>query len=264
MSGLFRLTLLPYLQSWESGTGTMRLNVIAYPVGDPRLSLTDGLGVAGPAIADASLVLRANLSSNVAQLPLASTVDATTDIALVMPPNRHTVFNAMYAVYAPSQPELPPANTATATVSKYLTQSYRGAFPFIRPKTPLAVVDDSYHRMLTCPPAGPVTVPPQRDLSWAEVFANVLRAPQIMRDAGLLHTVDLTAPDPNFFQHGGWISFTLSPTSDYADAAGLPGFVRSYATRVPALTTMETRPLFTAVLFPLFPDATAAGAAAAG
>lgn len=263
MPGIYRLTLLPYLQSWDTGTRTVRLNVVTYPVGDPRRPLTDGLGVSGPAIADASLVLRANLSRAVDQLPLLTSVDATRDLPLPPPAGRRAVFDAFYDVYHPVAPEPAPVRTAANTLSKYLTRSYRDSFAFVRPRTPLALTDDSFRCMLRCPPPARPPPPGPRDPSWAEVFANILRVPPLMRRAGLLYTLDVPLPADDFYQDGGWLFFTLAPTSDYASAVGLPNFVRSFATRVPPLSVARPRPVFTAVLFPVFPDATAAAAVAA-
>lgn len=261
MPGLYRLTLLPYLQAWDSAAGTLQLNVVAYPIGDPRSSLTAGLGVPGPAIADASLVLRANLSRSVDQLPLATSVDWTTDRALTMPAGRHAVCDALYEVFKPAAAEAASPRTAATALNKYLTQSYRRSFAFTQPKTPLARTDDSFRCMLNCPPPVKLTKSPPPDRSWAEVFSTALRVPPVMRAAGLLHTVDITPP-AGFYTHGGWLFFTLAPASDYAAAAGVAGFLRTYATRVPALAVSTKRSIFTAVLFPVFPDAATASAAA--
>ncbi|HVE87031.1 MAG TPA: hypothetical protein VND93_29445, partial [Myxococcales bacterium] len=228
MAGLYRLTLLPYLQAWRTGTRRLLVHVVAYPIGDPLRPLTDGLGVAGPAIADASLVLRANLSRAVDQLPLATAVDATADLPLAMPPGRRDLFDALEAVFHPTGTEQPPVRAAAGTLAKYLTRSYREAFAFVRPKTPLALTDDSFRCMLRCPPPGPPPPPPPPpDRTWAEVFAACLRVPPLMRRAGLLHTVEVPLPSDDFYAGGGWLFFTLAPSSDYADAVGLPGFARS-------------------------------------
>src|SRR5262249_11287266 len=146
--------------------------------------------------------------------------------------------------------------------SKYLTQSYRNAFAFVQPRTTLGLTDDSFRCMLHCPPPV-ITVPkPPPDRSWAEVFANALRVPPLMRRAGLLHTVEVTLPGDDFYASGGWLFFKLAPGSDYADAVAIPGFVRSFATRIPVLDVKQARPVFTAVLFPVFPDAPSAAAEA--
>jgi hypothetical protein len=263
MAGLFRLTILPYLQAWNRATRTLQLNVVLYPIGDPRNSLTAGLGVAGPAIADASIVLRANLSRAVDQLPLATSIDFTTDLALTMPAGRRDVFNGLDSAFHPTALEAAPVRTAANTLNKYLTKSYRNAFAFAQPRTPLALTDDSFRCMLNCPPPGKIIPKPPPDRSWAEVFANALRVPPIMRRAGLLHTVDVVLPADDFYNAGGWLSFTLAPASDYATAVAIPGFTRSFVTRVPALDVAQPRQVFTSVLFPLFPDAPTAAAQAA-
>src|SRR5262249_51752148 len=132
MPGLFRLTILPYLQIWERASRTLQVNVVLYPIGDPRSSLTGGLGIPGPAIADASIVLTASLSRTVGQLPIATSVDHTADSPLVMPPERLDVFNGLDAAFHPSAAEMPPVRTADKTLTKYLTKSYREAFAFVQ------------------------------------------------------------------------------------------------------------------------------------
>jgi hypothetical protein len=263
MPALFRLTILPYLQAWNGNTRTLQLNVVLYPIGDPRNSLTAGLGVAGPAIADASITLRANLSRSVSQLPMATAVDTTIDLPLVMPDNRIEVFDGLDAALQPTLAELPSTWSSTTTISKYLTRSYREAFAFTQPRTSRALIDDSFRCMLNCPPPVMPLPHPPAERTWAEVFAIALRVPPIMRRAGLLHTVEVVLPDSTFYSSGGWLFFTLAPDSDYADAAGSPGFVRSYATRIPALDALHARPVFTAVLFPVFADPFAASAQSA-
>jgi len=52
------------------------------------------------------------------------------------------------------------------------------------------------------------------------------------------------------------------PRADYATAVAIPGFTRSFVTRVPALDVAQPRQVFTSVLFPLFPDAPTAAAQA--
>src|SRR4029079_14706155 len=131
-------------------------------------------------------------------------------------------------------------------------------------RTPLALTDDSFRCMLHCPPpAVPPSPPPPPDRTWAEVVAHCLRVPPVMRRAGLLHDVDVELPADDFYAAGGWLFMTLAPSSDYADAAALPGFVRSFAPRVPPLSFAAPRSVFTAVLFPVFPDAASAAAVAA-
>jgi hypothetical protein len=262
MAPIYRLTVLPYLQTWHRTTATLELNVLLFPTGDPRLSLTTGLGVPGPAIADASITLTANLSRAVDELPLMTTIDAHFDLPLTMPAGRHDVFDAMGDAFHPDGAEVPPVRDAAKTMSKYLTRSYREAFAFTSPKTALAITDDSFRCMLKCPPPNKPVPPAPHKRSWAEAIANASRLPLVMRRAGLLHTVTIPLPDPAFYADAGWLFFTLAASSDYAAAAALPNFFRTYATRVPSLSTTNDRSVFTAVLFPVFADATAASAVA--
>src|SRR5258705_9609110 len=115
MPSVYRMTVLPYLQAWQHASGSLVLNVLTYPTGDPRVSLTDGLAVAGPAIADASLTLRANLSRAVDELPLMTTIDATLDVPLVMPAGRRDVFDALADVFHPDGTEAPVVRDASNT-----------------------------------------------------------------------------------------------------------------------------------------------------
>src|SRR6185295_17286762 len=90
-----------------------------------------------------------------------------------------------------------------------------------------------------------------------------MRAPLVLERAGLLHRLAIPLPAGDFYKDGGWLFFGLAPGSTYADATSEPSFLRTYATRVPALvpSAAPARPLFTPVLFPVFADATAAAAA---
>lgn len=91
-----------------------------------------------------------------------------------------------------------------------------------------------------------------------------MRQPKVLIEAGLLHEIEVPLPntEPDLYANGGWLFLTLDPSSDYyASSETVPGFLRSFATRVPALAAATLRPIFTAVLFPVFADATAAAAA---
>jgi hypothetical protein len=258
-----RLTLIPYLQRWNASSSTLTINALLVPDGDPRLSLTDGFGVAGPAIADAQPVLRANLIASADQLPLTTAVDHALALPLTQQAGRGAVFDQLDALFSPSAPAQLTPRTADRTLRKYLTRSYRDAFAFVAPRTELAVIDDSYHCLLRCPPKSPPTPPPAAPppRSWLDALGYAMRQPQILRAAGLLHTLEVALPGAGYYSDGGWLFLTLDAAGDYASAAALPGFLRSFATRVPSLSGDHERPLFTAVLFPVFADATAAAAA---
>jgi len=256
-----RLTLIPYLQAWDGAAATLTLNVLAIPDGDPRASLTEGFPTDGPPICEAALTLTVNLSSEVGQLPMRSEVGASVGVPLPMPPERRLVFEALEAIFAPSAPAAMPVRSAAGTLHKYLTPSYRDAFAFVAPRTELASVDEDYKCMLRCSPKQPLPTPTAPQYSWIDALGYAVRQPMVLRAAGLLHTIEVSLPSAELYANGGWLFLTLDPSSDYASSAALPGFLRSFATRVPALEAATPRPVFTAVLFPVFADATAAAAA---
>jgi hypothetical protein len=73
---------------------------------------------------------------------------------------------------------------------------------------------------------------------------------------GILYSVELTLAPPTLFTAGGWVFFTLAPTSDFfAQWTADAGFARCFATRVPALKLGTGRPVFTATLFPVAANA---------
>jgi hypothetical protein len=188
-------------------------------------------------------------------------VSASVEVPLTMPPDRRLIFEALEALFEPSVPAALPVRSAERTVHKFLPTSYRDAFAFVAPRTPLASVDEEYKCMLRCPPKKPLPKPAPPTYSWIDALGYALRQPMVLRAAGLLHTIEVTLPSAELYANGGWLFLTLAAGSDYASSAPLPGFLRSFATRVPALAASIERPIFTAVLFPVFADATAAAAA---
>ncbi len=260
MSSVPRLTLIPYLQSWNGASATLTLNVVAIPDGDPRASLTEGFPTTGPPISEAKLVLAANLSSEVTQLPMLTEISASVSVTPPMPSERGLVFEALEALFKPSVAAALPVRSSERTLHKYLAPSYRNAFAFVSPRTELASIDDEYKCMLRCPPKQPLPKPAPPSYSWIDALGYAMRQPMVLRAAGLLHTIEVTLPTPDLYAEGGWLFLTLDASSDYASSAPLPGFLRSFATRVPSLSAATKRPIFTAVLFPAFADAGAAAA----
>jgi hypothetical protein len=260
MASVPRLTLIPYLQSWDGASATLTVNVVAIPDGDPRAPLTDGFPTIGPPINEAQLTLLANISFEVGQLPIEGETSATVSVPLSMPTERARVFQALEELFHPSATASLPVRSAQRTLHKFLPPSYRDAFAFVAPRTALASVDDEYKCMLRCPPKQPLPKPKPITYSWIDAIGYALRQPLVLRAAGLLHTIEVALPKADLYAEGGWLFLGLDPSSDYASSAPLPGFLRSFATRVPALEASTRRSIFTAVLFPVFPDATAAAA----
>src|SRR4029434_1062677 len=132
---------------------------------------------------------------------------------------------------------------------------------FTRPRTPLAPTDERELCELRCPPDKLVSRPPPApDVSWGETFAFTLRNPVVARSIGLIHDVSIALAPASLLVDGGWVFFTLDPTSDHDSASAAPDFLRAYATRVPALPGTTTRPIFTAAVFPVARDASHASA----
>jgi hypothetical protein len=219
MAPLPRLTLIPYLQSWDGASATLTLNVLAIPDGDPRAPLTDGFPTKGPPISEAQLTLRANISSEVGQLPIEGETSATVGVPLAMPAERARVFEALEAIFKPSATASLPVRSAERTLHKFLPPSYRDAFAFVAPRTALASVEDEYKCMLRCPPKQPLPKPKPITYSWVDALGYALRQPLVLRAAGLLHTIQVALPKADLYAEGGWLFLTLDPASDYASSA---------------------------------------------
>jgi hypothetical protein len=271
MSVSHKLTLVPYLQRWDHAQRVLSIRLLVVPTSDPLAPLVPTPpGV--PAFADARLAFAVRISDAAAALPQRTLVDQ----AVVRPdpgsgsptihrPDARAIFTAIKA--ALEIPDTPAADTfspqardMTVQLRKYLPSSYRRAFAFTQPRTPLAVTDDSYHCLMTCPPA-PVVPPPPTVIGWGEALAFAMRRPRLAEALGLVHALEIPLDPAPRLEHGGWLWVELAAASDYVVEAAAPGFLRSFATRVPALPLAGTRALFTPVVFPVFDDATAAAAA---
>lgn len=260
-----KLTVVPYLQAWDETNRRLTVNVLVMPVDDPRQPLSDGWAgapvPAAPAFQGADILLEPHFSNDPGRIPNRADVPGTgDDFALTMPADQGSIFDEFADRFDLSEPHIVVEQSAAATLRKYLPKSYRGAFAFVAPRTPLAVLDDSYHCALHCPgnaiPAGTAV---SKSISWGDAFGMILRQPPVARAAGLVHTITLDVGDR--FENGGWLFFSLFADSDFrpqfdADRT----FVRVYATRVPALEAGTARPVFTPVLFPVAENAAATAA----
>ncbi|MEM1196033.1 MAG: hypothetical protein AAGH57_08020 [Pseudomonadota bacterium] len=257
-----RLTLLPFLQSWDPATTTLTLNVMTIPIGDPRQPLSAALASA-PAAATfmgADIELAPHISNDVSTVPTLADVPPTTPtLPLIAPAGQSLIFDDMATQFQITKPQTAFERKSEFRLLKYLPHSYRNSFSFAGPKTDLAVIDDSYFCALRCPPkTPPVETPIDPEISWGEVYAMMMRHPEMSRASGLLHTVelDLVGAFP-----GGWIFFSLAASSPFAaQAAADPDYLRIFGTRVPELETTRARAVFTPVSFPIAADAAAQAA----
>lgn len=256
-----RLTLCTYLAKWHPADEQLEANLLVIPVGDPGQPLTNGLTsvpASGP-FAGATLDLEVHIGSDPTILPTLADVPVVTNVQLSAPPDQAAIFDEFRANLDLSLPPQPAVRSGSATLKKYLPISYRHSFGFTGPRTELAVIDDSYRCSRRCPPAM-ISPPLPNDprISWGELFAMLLRQPEVARAAGLLHTVRLDVGTA--YANGGWLFFTLRAGGAFHDQwSADPSFARWFATRVPRIES-SARPIFTSVLFPVAADALTAAA----
>lgn len=254
-----KITLVPYLQTWEPATRKLSVRVLVAPTGsplDPLLASPAGV----PAFADCKLAFRIRISDTVRSLPQRTLIDQTIDTTPKGSPDARKIFKAIKAAMeikdgAAGDTFSEQKPSATLQLRKYLPKSYRQAFDFVQPRTSLAVIDKSYHCLIQCPPAAKPTVT-DTEIGWGEAIAFSLRRPRLAEALGLIVPLDLTLDAAPRLENGGWLWAELAPASDYAAQVALPHFLRVFATRVPELPKDATRPIFTPVVFPVSENAT--------
>lgn len=265
-----KLTLVPYLQRWDHAARTLAIRVLVAPAGDPLAPLvTPPAGV--PAFADAKLAFSVNISDTVGSLPQRTLVDQVTVLpdpaggaTTIDHPNARAIFTAIKdALEIPDSPAAdtfsPQGRDLTRQLHKYLPQSYRESFAFVKPRTSLAVTDDTYYCLMKCPPE-PAPPPPPMVIGWGEAIAFAMRQPRLAEALGLIVDLDVPLDAAPRLEHGGWLWVELAAASDYATEAATAGFLRAFATRVPELPVAAARPVFTPVIFPVSDDDAAASA----
>jgi len=260
------LSLMAFPQSWNAATGTLSVNLIVLPVGDP----TGPVGSV-PVFGGTTLKLAAQLLTGAA-LPATATVPAFAAAFVAAPPSIALPLLKSISTRLPAGATLTTgklkkqdAPPATVRVKKALPPSYTQAFPFSRPRDPaLFVVGDGYGcavegqaPIITVPdkpPPPPPPPPPPKTISWGQVLSYVLRQPLVAEACGLLFRAQFAVP-PALVKDVSWIHFVIDTsvaTNPFAaDIAANPDRVRSYAARLPPLTA--DRKLFAAALFPVVP-----------
>ncbi len=260
-----KLTLVPYLQHWDHLARTVSIRLLVAPTGDPLSPLVPApAGV--PAFADAGFAFSVSLSDSAAALPQRGAVDQVVILPgggpTITHPHSRPIFTAIKE--ALEIPDTPAADTFSPQdrdlgrqLRKYLPVSYRQSFGFVKPRTSLALIDDTYQCLMRCPP-DPVVPPPPMVIGWGEAIAFAMRQPRLAEALGLIVELDIPLDAAPRLEHGGWLWVDLAPSSDYAAQASTAGFLRTFATRVPELPVGTGRPVFTPVVVPVSADATAA------
>ena len=271
-----RFSLLAFPQRFDGAN--LELSILLIPrlstvwSGNPLLPVIADFpnpGDTTPAFADSDWQLEARILSGLDRFPVNDPVDAAIPLpaASGARAGARQLFEELVAPLAgrftvtADPPRLAEPVAPHRFIKKKLPRSYTGSFLFSGPRTPDAVLDDSYECAIkdaTAPnPAFKVT---PDSVSWGQIYAYCLRQPALARRLGLIR--DATFPvDAAVFEKGGHLYVDLLPNSDYAaQVAADFGFLKRYAARIPALSANAPRPLFAAVLFPvLFDDPGVAG-----
>ena len=270
MATPYKLTLVPYLQRWDHASRILSIRLLIAPTGNPLEPLVPSpAGV--PAFADAAFAFSVNISDSVDALPQRALVDQVTVLpdpargaATVKSGNARDIFTKIkHDLGIPDTPASdtfsPQGRDLAKQLHKYLPLSYRHSFAFVKPRTSLAVIDDTYYCLMQCPSAPEPPQPPMV-IGWGEALAFAMRQPRLAEALGLIVNLAVPLDAAPRLEHGGWLWVELAAASDFYAQTATAGFLRLFATRVPELPVAGERPVFTPVVFPVSDDATAASA----
>lgn len=257
------LCILTFPQSYKNGRLTFNIVIIPRNL-NPLLPIKTGF----VAFADAQLQFKAMVINNLDGLPITGNVSSNPVITLENPivSTRNTWEALKKQMELSDGMKIDDAETgkdaqrASADINrykersirKYLPESYRSAFNFVRAKTKYALSGDEYSCAVKNKNNENTDQNTQRDaLSWGKVVAFCLRNPALAQKVGLIYKASIELnPDEKLFEHGGWIYTELADGSDFNGLAKM-----KYAARIPALKDLTERVLFAAVQFPVADDA---------
>lgn len=241
-----RLSILPYLQSWDGNALQVRLLLL------PRGSPLDPLAAGAPSFAAAKFTFNICLVPGLDVMPtlggppgiiVAEPVVATARPLFVELQNQFQI-----------DPAPPPANPRRpgTQIKKHLPLTYQAASQYSGGRTPLVYTNDTYECAVQSPPPRPFhkLPPPDPRVPWGKVLAALMRQPVLAEGAGLVRRLNIVVMPQTLLGAGGWLYVTLAPASDGAALLGMPDALKIYATRIPALGR-AVRNLFTPVLFPV-------------
>jgi len=245
-----KLTILTFPQKLQGNT--LSFNVLVIPKNmDPTLPLVPG----APAFQSANLKLQAKVISDLSVFP--SDLVPSTPVTLTgigIPASAPDVFATLATQFNVTvTTDSAPAVDPNHYIKKYLPLSYRNAFNFTNPRNPkFGVTDDSYACAVRSTVINPgFVVSDPTAVSWGQVFAYLLRQPDLARSVGFLQSATIPV-DNTTFPHGGWLYVDLDPTSDFfTQEQADKSLVKKYAARIPALTPGADRNIFAAVQFPV-------------
>jgi hypothetical protein len=247
------LSLMAFPQSWTAATHTLAVNLLVLPVGNP-------LGPVGSVARFAGTTLKLNarlitgqalpasgtaaaLTVPFAAVPPAGAVALLTGLLSRLPAGTTITTGKVTAVQAPP---------ATLRIMKALPPSYTQAIPFSRPVNPdLFVIGDGYACAVKAQDPGIALPKPTPSIAWGQLLSYILRQPALAQACGFVYRTTL-AIAPALLSDVSWVSFAIdasNPANPFVSDLANPDAVRSYAARLPPLTT--PRKLFAAALFPV-------------
>ena len=248
MADALRLVLMTFPQHWD-GKGTITLNVVLLPTGDPLPGSL--IEPSSPSFANGAPTFTVIVNKGLGTLP-ASTGANT----IALTPTIHSAPASPAATFALLQSSVtasgatlgtPPAS-AVKSIRKPLPPSYMaaGGGP---PDGIFTTTDDEFGCAVRASP--PVAIPktPPKTVSWGQVISYALRQPVLAVKLGLIYELSVTLPASatDAFATGGYIFVALAATDPWRVAATPPHplSIRTYAARIPPLTA-TARALFAA------------------
>lgn len=241
-----RLSILPYLQSWD-GTG-LQVRLLLLPRGSPL----DPLAAGSPSFAAAKFTFDIRLIPGLDVMPTLGGPPGTI-VAQPVVATSQPLFGELQRQFQidPAPPAANPRRAGTQ-IKKHLPATYQDAAQYSGGRTPLVFTDDTYECAIASPPPKPFRKlpPPDPRVPWGKVLAALMRQPVLAEGAGLVRRLSVVVTPQSLLVAGGWLYVTLANTSDGATLLGMPDALKIYATRIPALGK-SGRELFTPVLFPV-------------
>lgn len=253
------LCILTFPQRYENGRIVFNIVIIPRNL-NPLEPLKDGQ----PAFADARLNFKAMVINSLDGLPLTGNVnfELETELETALE-NKRPVWEALKAQLEEfdgrkidDEETKQPDQKASAAIEKYkdrairkyLPESYRASFNFVKARTRYALTGDEYQCAVKNKDKHITDQASYRDtLSWGKVIAYCLRNPLLAEKAGLIYKASITFPEnEELFEAGGWLYTELTGTSDFAGIGKL-----QFAARIPALKGKDKRVLFAPVQFPV-------------
>jgi hypothetical protein len=254
------LSLMAFPQRWNGPSGTLSLNLLLFPLGDP----TAPLGT-GPHFAGTMVPLVVNFVTGLGALPTTSTAPSQATPFIATPPVAPSIYQLVTNGITVKPGVLTTLPKATPRILKSLPASYTSAFAFNGPTSSDVSVGDGYGcalrdqapKEIQKPPLKDKPFPPDNSIYWGQILSYALRQPVLAQAMGLIYSTSISLPT-TMVADGGFLWITLdgsSPNNPWvADWKASPSKVASYAARIPALKPGDNRPVFAAVLLPMDPS----------